>query len=830
MAVQYRCAKGERWLQVQKHPSLTGIDYLEVSEDQHTLFVYFIPKNTGDTIPPGLKEDNIRITRGTADSGIWVDGPLKEDGNCLTIPVADSQQNEKRVGDFSVYTLNLVGVPDIIDPLFSRIDFSFRITCPQTLDCKPDEVCILPSVPSPRIDYLSRDYGSFRQLMLDRLSLLLPTWKERAPADAMVALVEVLAYAADHLSYYQDAVATEAYLGTARKRVSVRRHARLLDYHMHDGCNARTWVQVWWSGCNGVNLSGPSKPGDTHVHGGTRLLTRAGSMPVLIPQDRLQEALAEGPVVFETMHDITLYEGNREILFYTWGETDCCLPRGATRATLAIPEDVNGAPPVLEVGDVLIFEEVCDPETKGPADPSHRHAVRLKSVSNTSEQDDLPLTDPLTGTSIIEIEWEEEDALPFPLCISLPDMPNISVARGNIVLADHGMTIPSDRTPYEVVPLENLGEVAQDGVFAPMLRYGPLTQQGFIRGNAGSREEMVAFDEHGPARAAFRWEMRDVLPAVILYDRNTGMSWRPVRDLLASDKFSREFVVETEEGGSPRIRFGDDVTGMYPAIGHSFDVLYRVGNGPAGNIGHDAIAHIVLPGSAVSTGSDIIRNPLPASGGTDPESMEKVRLDAPQAFRTQERAVTTDDYAMIAERHPDIQKAVASRRWTGSWYTTFVAVDRKGGKQADDEFRDKILAFLETYRLAGHDLEVVAPVFVPLDIELQVCVLPEYLAADVKEQLMAIFSCHTLPDGAKGFFHPDNFTFGQSVYLSAIVAAAMEVPGIRWVQVPILKRWEEPVTEQKEMIEIQPHEIARLDNDPSNIQNGRMVFTMRGGI
>ena len=54
----------------------------------------------------------------------------------------------------------------------------------------------------------------------------------------------MLAYVGDHLSYQQDAVATEAYLGTARRRVSVRRHARLVDYAMHDGCNARAWVQV----------------------------------------------------------------------------------------------------------------------------------------------------------------------------------------------------------------------------------------------------------------------------------------------------------------------------------------------------------------------------------------------------------------------------------------------------------------------------------------------------------------------------------------------------------------------------------------------------------
>ena len=76
------------------------------------------------------------------------------------------------------------------------------------------------------------------------LLVLSPDWVERNPADLGIMLVELLAYLGDHLSYYQDAIATEAYLGTARQRVSVRRHARLLDYAMHDGCNARVWVQV----------------------------------------------------------------------------------------------------------------------------------------------------------------------------------------------------------------------------------------------------------------------------------------------------------------------------------------------------------------------------------------------------------------------------------------------------------------------------------------------------------------------------------------------------------------------------------------------------------
>ena len=62
--------------------------------------------------------------------------------------------------------------------------------------------------------------------------------------DLGIALVELFAYVGDYLSYFQDAVATEAYLATARLRPSVRRHARLIDYAMHEGCNARAWVVV----------------------------------------------------------------------------------------------------------------------------------------------------------------------------------------------------------------------------------------------------------------------------------------------------------------------------------------------------------------------------------------------------------------------------------------------------------------------------------------------------------------------------------------------------------------------------------------------------------
>ena len=128
-----------------------------------------------------------------------------------------------------------------IDPRFAQVRFVFDVDAPRP-----------PIVPAPAgapaadesVSYIYRDYAGLRQLMLDRLAVTMPGWTEQHEPDIWITLVELLAYIGDDLSYYEDAVATEAYLTTARNRVSVRRHARLTGYRLHEGCHARAWVCV----------------------------------------------------------------------------------------------------------------------------------------------------------------------------------------------------------------------------------------------------------------------------------------------------------------------------------------------------------------------------------------------------------------------------------------------------------------------------------------------------------------------------------------------------------------------------------------------------------
>jgi hypothetical protein len=82
------------------------------------------------------------------------------------------------------------------------------------------------------IDYMARDYESFKQAMIDLIPSKLPNWTDRSEADFGIVLIEIFAYMADILSYYQDRIANESFLATAQERRSVLQHLRLIGYEM----------------------------------------------------------------------------------------------------------------------------------------------------------------------------------------------------------------------------------------------------------------------------------------------------------------------------------------------------------------------------------------------------------------------------------------------------------------------------------------------------------------------------------------------------------------------------------------------------------------------
>jgi hypothetical protein len=895
--------KDEQRRRAVRQAALNGLDYVELQEER-LLRAFFLGK-----APRGLRKEHLRVRGGRRVTDIAVvsarlhRAEADDEDDYLDVRV------DKR-GDFSTYELCVVELDERgretgnpypgFDARYACAPFSFMVDCPSDLDCRSEVACPPEPRAEPEINYLAKDYASFRQLLLDRLALTMPDWTERHVPDLGLTLVELLAYVGDHLSYHQDAVAAEAYLDTARQRISVRRHARLVDYIVHDGVNARAFLHL----ATAVDGELPDDVSFLAVGDDPTGEPPLATDRVHLWPDVRRRRPDGGYEVFRPLpppgEAIRLRAAHNAIRLYTWGDADCCLPRGATSATLIDgqppqpepdePRDTPDtaqqkrkppkAPPSTEPtraldlrpGDLLLFEEVLGPRTGLPADadPTHRHVVRLTTVE--------PIVDALNGQPLLEVSWEQADALPFPLCVSVLGPPpvcdwltDVSVARGNVFVVDHGR--PAEDGPWCVPvadttvtcdgPQQPSEVIHRAGRFRPRLGRGPLVfaepypvgrpaaallaqeprrAVAALRLTSAADPDCLADDPPAdppaepcgdepptPARGK-RAQQTFALPEP--QAAPPPFEWQPRRDLLDSEPLDRHFVAEVDDRGLAHLRFGDGDLGRAPTPGESFRAAYRVGEGPAGNVGAETIR--VLVADQVYDGMGwAARNPQAATGGQPPEPLADVRRFAPFAFRYRlERAITAQDYADIVMRDfaAEVQRAAATLRWSGSWYEVLVAVDARGQGAPSDDLLARVLAHLERYRRIGHDLRVAPAHIVPLHVALRVCVRPGYLAGHVKAALLARLGAGVV-GGVPGFFHPDNLTFGQGVALSALVAAAQSVAGVDNVQVTRLeRRYEGPAGEvARGLLPLGPLEIARLDNDPSRPDDGLLEIKMEGG-
>ncbi len=1024
------CRDDRRREAVRQEPSLNGLDYVEVEEVEHEgkklplLRVYLLGKFSSK-FQGVVNESNVRIDGGVRVKGLvathvkLVQGSRKDEDDVLEIRV-------NQWGDFSTYTLHVVkgdeynrpGTEPLpgFDPLYAKVDFVFRGAMPAGPACAPTQE-VKASRQEPEINYLAKDYASFRQLIFDRLATIAPAWQERHAPDLGLTLVEVLAYIGDQLSYYQDAVATEAYLHTARQRISVRRHLRLIDYALHDGCNARAWVCIETEHDFDLPPKTPKEPkqlpptyyfvSDTNQTMTSRNFVMSGRDMDEVPSSQYE--------VFEPIEDrpISLYSAHNCINFYTWDDRVCVLQAGATSATLR-DEDKGGERALrrLRAGEVLIFEEVKGLRTgnSDEADPTHRHAVRLTKVT--------PGRDELHAQPVVHIEWDREDALPFPLVIStIGDAPccelinDVTVARGNVVLVDHGRTVTEPEAwivPLQDEPTACEGEgqpadrVIQAAPFHLALTQGPVTQAipfpevrtigrhqarvidqivrdirlrvveiwravqqrerdanerhavrlsddefktlqaifgkevlvrveiredqgttqnpskalkklllrerkllmpssschvGISRSSLfahkmqrlialrerayagyrltehdaqevgalfdpkysewlnptnpllyGSAQHAIPRDISGAAGQTIRKDISAALPSLTIQEELAGeprvetndkrheeeaRRWRPRRDLLNSRRDDRHVVVEVDDREVAHLRFGNGDLGRRVEPGVAMKATYRIGNGARGNVVAEAISHLVYRSTTVS-GSPVlrVRNPLRAQGGSDPESIAPAKLKAPASLRSHlERAVAPEDYARLAERNPKVQRAAAELRWAHGWYEVRVFIDPLHGVVLEDGLRDELARDLHAYRRIGHEVVVLPARYVPLEIALTVTLHPHQLVDHVREELHAVLGIGVLPHGRKGFFHPDLLTFGESIYLSRLVATAQAVPGVRNIDVTQFQRMGLPSDHgiREGMLRVGPFEIARLDNDPNSPEFGTMAMTLEGG-
>jgi hypothetical protein len=802
-------ARDRRQLLLAGGATLNGIDYVEVAADQINLTVHFL--NPVPMAGSLALVDPVTITGGEVVTSLGV-VPIDE----KTAWGADDQGRPvlsltvTAPGDFSTYRLTLSSTK--LDPFFDWAAVDFKVGCADTLDCAQPAPASVASVgDTVPIDYLAKDFGSFSRALSEFSALHYPRWVERSEADLGMVLLQALAALADELSYYQDRVAAESTLGSATQRLSVVRHARLVDYEPAPATTATAVLQL-----------DVSEEGTGAWTIDTPLLCRAlgadGSIVDFEVEDP-QVGMA-GAIAFT----VDARWNRVNLVPYWWDDSQRCLAARSSDFYLV------GQGLGLGAGQQLLLD------SPGPdsADAPVRELVTVSSVVETADPL-VPAGSALTHVFLAAPTTEDHDLW-------------ATEVAGNIVTAVQGIRVteqfvipggevPSSAptSPSPAPAVVRLG--ADSTALSPVPSYRWSLAQGPLAWIATGEQdvdttvpalpelvlgEVVGADEPPVPWTFGRW-LLDAGPTDQVFTL-TPEQYSPVLTAQGTTWF------DYDGDGGTTIRFGDGSTALSPPPGTVFEAQYRVGGGAAGNVPADTIVS-VAPGQPQGPVVTACTNPFPATGGQDAETIAQVRVRAPQQFAAVPRhAVLASDYATAAQTLPWVDRAGASFRWTGSWLSVLTCADPEGAEEPTAAQLSALTQLLDEQRLAGSEVYVVPPHYASIDVQVTVDGSPSAFASDVASAVLARLSPGARPGGATGFFDHDNWSFGQALESSTLFAAVQSCPGVDGVaSVHYRQRGVHPAWEPlPETVDVGPHEILRVDNDPSRPEAGTLQVIVEG--
>jgi hypothetical protein len=832
--------------------AVVGMDFVYVFPDQVTLSVFFHPSLSqnaeqilGVIIPEQVRIDSPSGGESLAEVPVSAVSWATQDGRRV-LRISTAQP-----GDFSLYRLHLTDTTGRLDPYFNDLDFSFKANCPSDLDCAtPTHECPVETPIDFPVNYLARDFYSFRQALLDFASERYPDWKDRLEADQGVMLLEVMSALGDEFAYYQDRVAREGSLESATQRRSLRRLARLVDYHVHDGLGATTWLDFTVSADGTVSAGIPiwaatdaTEPDPAKRLDASRAIFEIG------------RGLGDGHIDFiAPATPFNLRVAANEFEPYSWDEDQTCLPVGSTSM------HIDGH----HAAD-LPLEDLTNPDVPGkwvllrttPADasvPARAWMVRLVVVRDETD----PLFNLPAGQQITYLEWEEAQATLFEL-----EYESL-VVRGNLVPATAGETLMGS---FQIEPQTPPGLTTHEQA---------VERQGVLLNNPPARSAEEADDtvdaELSPAyllglpesdERAVIWRgvnLEDAAPEVRLFETTGGglREWEWKRTFLgtnSSQPTDTHFILEdgiwrrvagyrrVDESGAvaeythrdyatgdgSTVRFGDGEFGLPPSRGATFNVVYRLGNARRDNIAAGSLTDFDPVALNFVTA---VTNPIDVSDAVAAETAAEIRQLAPEAFRAVTyRAVRAEDYAEAVTRLDWVQRAGAQFRWTGSWLTLFATPDPKGSFEMTAEERTELDAQVNRFRLAGREAHGRDPFFVTIDLRIHVCVEPASYRGEVESAILEALFGKTGLRPVPGFFSPDNFTFGTALDRANLEATLQAVTGVRAVEQIFIRRrswfgWRE-FTESA--YAVGGDEIIRIENNRLLPERGAVRLITHGG-
>lgn len=133
--------------------------------------------------------------------------------------------------------------------------------------------------------------------------------------------------------------------------------------------------------------------------------------------------------------------------------------------------------------------------------------------------------------------------------------------------------------------------------------------------------------------------------------------WTQVDSFIDSTTTSKHFIIRPELDGTITIVFGNNIFGKAPDVSSLIQIEYVKSNGSLGNIytlGSVTTVNTIIYDSDQTAQTVIVTNTSTFLGGSDIETTDQIRYNAPRVFATGDRAVTKSDFIALLEDYPSV--------------------------------------------------------------------------------------------------------------------------------------------------------------------------------
>lgn len=316
---------------------------------------------------------------------------------------------------------------------------------------------------------------------------------------------------------------------------------------------------------------------------------------------------------------------------------------------------------------------------------------------------------------------------------------------------------------------------------------------------------------NGTAAQSFQIPQADVedgTVTVFVSSASGNVQWNQVTFLVDSGPDDQVYSLYVDQNQMTNIQFGDNINGTIPGIGLIIYATYTIGVGSAGNQSAGSVGIFITPTAGVfvpfqSSGSTLFQSTA-MTGGSDPETNDQIRANAPQAYQVQQRAVSTADFAALALNVPGILMANAVAN-----HATSVTLFALGPnyQSADSGLQANILTYFQNKTLAGTSLTIGTPDLVAVDVGTSGTGITLQVASNYNQGVVVA----NVTTALQATLSPPNTQFGMLLQVSALYSAVMSVPGVEYVIINVMTR--EDVTQSNtNPIQFRASEIPTAGN------------------